>query len=225
MELLEIRKILFEQLNPIFNSLGFILIDKGQDPRFIKKDSGKVIYCFFNFHRGGVSFSPISVSINSIEDIILEIGFPHNDLAIFKKKDKYYLETFHDKHTMIPNEKNSVVSIDNKSDIKELGDWVINYIQNTGLPFAEYYSHLPNVLSEMNRLEAEGKYWNGILGGLADYLFRGLIISKLCNDDDFERKVQYCDEKLNSRPSLAIWLPYYEKLKARLQNLQPMYNV
>jgi hypothetical protein len=93
------------------------------------------------------------------------------------------------------------------------------------LEFTEYYSHLPNVLAEMNRLEAEGKYWNGILGGLADYLFRGLIISKLCNDDDFERKVQYCDEKLNSRPSLAIWLPYYEKLKARLQNLQPMYNV
>jgi hypothetical protein len=32
MELLEIRKILFVQLNPIFNNLGFILIDKGQDP-------------------------------------------------------------------------------------------------------------------------------------------------------------------------------------------------
>jgi hypothetical protein len=75
----------------------------------------------------------------------------------------------------------------------------------------------------MNRLEREGKYWAEILTGWPDF-FRGLIISKLCNDTDFERKQNLMDEKFNI-PKLKKQLPYYEKLKRRLKTLKPIYNI
>jgi hypothetical protein len=225
MERKEVRNKLFQQLTPSLTTLGFTLIDKGQDPRYIKKDDEKIFYNFFNFHYAGVFFAPISISIHIVEDIILEIGLPNNSLISYIKKDKYFLDTVQFKKDKMPVVLQDDFPISSDKDINELATWIIDYIGTTGLPFAEYYSYLPNVLTEMNRLEAEGKYWNGILGGLADYLFRGLIISKLCNDVDFNRKVVYCDGMLNSRPSLNEWLPYYERLKERLAYLQPLYNV
>ena len=80
----------------------------------------------------------------------------------------------------------------------------------------------------MDELTAQGKTWqnreNGILSGSLDAEFRGLIISKLCNDIGFDDKISMCDE-IFSREQYKDWLPYYEKLKERLKSVEPIYNV
>ena len=76
----------------------------------------------------------------------------------------------------------------------------------------------------MDNLENQGKYWKEILVGLADYDFRGLIISKLCNDPNFDTKVKSRDEIFYKIPQLSEWIPYYEKLKERLKTIEPKYK-
>ena len=80
----------------------------------------------------------------------------------------------------------------------------------------------------MDELTAQGKTWqnmeNGILSGSLDAQFRGLIISKLCNDIGFDDKISMCNE-IFSREQYKDWLPYYEKLKEHLKSVEPIYNV
>ena len=97
------------------------------------------------------------------------------------------------------------------------------YIQTDGQKFIETYSYLPNILKKMDELQAEGKYWSEILSGCEDNLFRGLIISKLCNDKNYNKKIEYVDSIFYESPD--DWIPYYEKLKERLKSVEPIYNV
>ena len=80
----------------------------------------------------------------------------------------------------------------------------------------------------MDELETLGLNWNnresGILAGTLDAYFRGLIISKLCNDADFERKVSKMDVKF-AQVGYEEWIPYYEQLKERLNTVRPVYNM
>ena len=80
----------------------------------------------------------------------------------------------------------------------------------------------------MDELTAQGKTWqnmeNGILSGSLDAEFRGLIIAKLCNDPNFQKKVEMCDTVFNES-CYEEWLPYYEKLKEHLKSVEPIYNV
>ena len=70
-------------------------------------------------------------------------------------------------------------------------------------------------LRNRDALENEGKYWHEILGGGPEFFFRGLLISKFCNDPDFKRKIDYVDELFYPNVSKE-WIPYYEALKKRL---------
>lgn len=223
----EIKKIVLNKIQPYLTEQGYKKIESyAPSPAFIKKTDNHVSEIGFHFvSTTSVGFSRMQLSIHAVEDIIMEIGIPNHTFENFKSKDTEFLVTLKDTVTPIPNLLGIYVDIKNEAQALNYADWVLDYVKTNGSSFATQYSYLPNVLAEMNRLESEGKYWNEILGGLADYLFRGLIISKLCNDFDFEKKVQYCDEKLNSRPNLAVWLPYYEQLKERLKELQPLYNV
>ena len=74
----------------------------------------------------------------------------------------------------------------------------------------------------MDRLEAEGLYWKEILSGGPDYLFRGVIISKLCNDPQYDQKLSFVDSLMQD---LDEWQPYWEKLKAVLHTIEPKYSL
>ena len=81
----------------------------------------------------------------------------------------------------------------------------------------------------MDELLEAGLTWQhpdkGILSGSLDAEFRGLIISKLCNDPNFGEKLEECD-RVFAEVRYQIWLPYYEKLKAEvLPTIEPQYNI
>ncbi|MBO3099448.1 hypothetical protein [Gelidibacter pelagius] len=223
----KIRKtILFSNLNLFLQPKGFVLRDNSNDPRFISKIENGVVYIYFNFDNSGSIYSSgLLTSLNEIEEIIIETGTPNLNIETPNNKDYYFINTLKDKSfEIIFNEKYRHYSFKSETEMQEFSEWLISYINTKGFAFVEHYSFLPNVLAKMNQLMDDGTYWNGILSGLADYLFRGLIISKLCNDPDFNNKITYCDKKLSSRESLSEWLPYYEKLKHKLSTLEPKYN-
>ena len=106
-------------------------------------------------------------------------------------------------------------------------DWYISYLLGEGLEFLNYYSYLPNVLKKMDELDKTNTYWGkeevGILPwGAADFI--GLVISKLCNDPKYEKKL----ERFNayySKDENEEDLPAFEKLKEILEHVEPRYNV
>ncbi len=106
-------------------------------------------------------------------------------------------------------------------------DWYISYLLGEGLEFLNYYSYLPNVLKKMDELDKTNTYWGkeevGILPwGAADFI--GLVISKLCNDPKYEKKLErfnaYYSKDENEEDLLA-----FEKLKEILERVEPRYNV
>ena len=60
-------------------------------------------------------------------------------------------------------------------------------------------------------------------GALVD--FRGLIISKLCNDPHLEHKVIKIDREFHENESYIRWWPYLDRLKEILPTIEPKYNI
>ncbi|MCM5664451.1 hypothetical protein [Galbibacter mesophilus] len=220
------KQILYGKLNELLKPKGYKLIDTGLDPRYILKLEHKIEFIFFNFKdAGSVSASELLVSINEVESIILEIELPNFDLTSYKGGKKYFFSTIKD--IVFNNEfdkKFYLKAPETEVEMEAMATWLVNYLQTRGFAFAEHYSYLPNILAKMDALLDEGRFWNGILAGTVDNAFRGLIISKLCNDSNLEGKIKLCDKKLKARESLSIWLPYYEKLKDRLKSIEPKYD-
>jgi hypothetical protein len=144
------------------------------------------------------------------------------NFTCYLKKDKDFFTTIGD---LYGNFNPKDINLDSEEKIVEYAETVKKYIETDGQKFIKHYSHLPNILAEMDRLEKEGKDWNEILSGMGDRLFRGLIISKLCNDSNFKEKENYCDRKFHTVVLLNNRLPYYNKLKERLKTLEPVYNI
>jgi hypothetical protein len=225
---------LFGELTPILKPLGYKLFNTSGDPRYVKETHDIAAYCFFNFNTGGsITFSRFDVSIKIIETIMYEIKLPHNDLSFIDHK-KYFLSTVKDTQTPLHEGFLGGMRYDVKSyeDLDRLTEWIKHYFLNEGQAFVDKYSYLPNILTEMDRLEAEGKYWHGgrervgILCGSVDSFFRGLLISKLTNDKNFSHKVELVENILyDEKNDVLDWVPLYEKIKTRLETLEPIYNV
>ena len=220
------KEILYSKLEKLLKPKGYSLLNIGHDPRYIFKSETNVYFIFFNFNdNGSISTSCLLNSVNEVEDIILEIGIPTNDLLAFKEKKKYFLPTIIDKHFYhLFKQKYNGYSFKSEAEVQEFSDWLIHYLSTKGFAFVEHYSFLPNVLAKMNQLIEEGKYWAEILSGQVDNVFRGLIISKLCNDNEFGNKLKYWNEKIYANENIKEWIPYFEKLKEKLKTIEPKYN-
>ena len=64
----------------------------------------------------------------------------------------------------------------------------------------------------MDKLESQGKYWKEILIG-PNVLWKGLIISKLCNDSGFKNKINFVDNFYKEDMYEQKNISNYEKLK------------
>ena len=226
----EKKEYVFKKLDEILKPQGYYLVKTGLDPLYVLKENNYIVNVGFNFKdMGQIVFSKIFISIKCVEEIIFEIKKPNQDYSFIDNK-KYFLLTVFDGETKMPDGyyKGIGYDINSQEDLVFFTEWILNYLKTDGQKFIETYSYLPNILKKMDELTAQGKTWqdkeNGILSGSLDAEFRGLIIAKLCNDPNFQKKVEMCDTVFNES-CYEEWLPYYEKLKERLKNVEPIYNV
>ena len=226
----EKKEYVFKKLDEILKPQGYYLVKTGLDPLYVLKENNYIVNVGFNFKdMGQIAFSKIFISIKCVEEIIFEIKKPNQDYSFIDNK-KYFLTTVFDGETKMPEDyyRGIGYDINSQEDLVFFTEWILNYLKTDGQKFIETYSYLPNILKKMDELTAQGKTWqnreNGILSGSLDAEFRGLIIAKLCNDPNFQKKVEMCDTVFNES-CYEEWLPYYEKLKERLKSVDPIYNV
>ncbi|MEA5401308.1 hypothetical protein VB776_00185 [Arcicella sp. DC2W] len=222
-----VRKELFDILKPYFNDRKYKLMNNMGAPQFIRfVESDYVIHFYMNFFSTNtIFFTRFNISHWDVENVILEIGLPNIGLDSYINKDRYFLPTIVDRSVININEDRP---LETKKQVQEYAKAIKQYTETNGKAFLDKYSYLPNLLLLMNALESEDLNWNnrekGGLHGSLDAYFRGLIISKLCNDPDFESKLNRMDKKFND-PSNEEWQPYYEQLKLKLSALSPKYNL
>ena len=168
----------------------------------------------------------MNICIKQVEEIVFEIKKPNQNYDFVDNK-RNFLTTVEDKISSYIKDYRygwGGYPIKSEEDLEVFTDWVLHYLENEGKTFIEKYSYLPNILAEMDRLEAEGKYWHNILSGSEENLFRALIISKLCNDIKYNEKLLFVQTAISDE-GLDDLMPYYEKLKERLKSVEPIYNV
>ena len=222
----EKKEYVFKKLNEFLKPQGYYLVKTGLDPSFILKENDKIVYFFFNFKdMGQIAFSKLMISIKIVEEIIFEIKEPDQDYSHIDNK-KYFLTTVFDGETKMPDGyyRGIGYDINSQEDLVFFTEWILNYLKTDGQKFIETYSYLPNILKKMDELLAEGKYWSDLLTGGVPHLFKGLIISKLCNDPNFYNKLIFVDN-IFATEDISEYLPYYEKLKERLKSVESIYNV
>ena len=214
----EKKEYVFKKLDEVLKPQGYKGIKTGGDPYYIINKENYRCKFYLNFSdMGDLYFSKYSMSIKQVESIVEEISSPNDTSHLDKER---YISP-----TILDTSKNSYLYkiIETQKELEDFTNWVIDYLEKEGKHFIETYSYLPNILKKMDELQAEGKYWSEILSGCEDNLFRGLIISKLCNDKNYNKKIEYVDSIFYESPD--DWLPYYEKLKERLKSIEPIYNV
>ena len=214
----EKKEYVFKRLDEILKPQGYKGFKTGGDPCYIINKENYRCKFYLNFSdMGDLYFSKYSMSIKQVESIVEEISSPNDTSHLDKER---YISP-----TILDTSKNSYLYkiIETQKELEDFTNWVIDYLEKEGKHFIETYSYLPNILKKMDELLAEGKYWSEILSGCEDNLFRGLIISKLCNDKNYNKKIEYIDSIFYESPD--DWLPYYEKLKERLKSVEPIYNV
>jgi len=219
----ERKKIVFKEFDLYFNPLGYKGIKTGGDPTYVLKTKNFVVTFFMNFlDVGGIDISGIRMSILEVENHIINLfGKQYICDKYFYDEKRYFLDTISDKRRL---DKFSNVELKTEIEVLEFVQWYINYFEKEGKHFIETYSYLPNILKKMDELVDTGGYWSDLLTGGVPHLFKGLIISKLCNDPNFYNKIIFVDN-IFATEDISEYLPYYEKLKERLKSVEPIYNV
>jgi len=219
----ERKKIVFKEFDLYFNPLGYKGIKTGGDPTYVLKTKDFVVTFFMNFlDVGGIDISGIRMSILEVENHIINLfGKQYICDKYFYDEKRYFLDTISDKRRL---DKFSNVELKTEIEVLEFVQWYINYFEKEGKHFIETYSYLPNILKKMDELVDTGGYWSDLLTGGVPHLFKGLIISKLCNDPNFYNKIIFVDN-IFATEDISEYLPYYEKLKERLKSVEPIYNV
>ena len=219
----ETKKIVFKEFDLYFNPLGYKGIKTGGDPTYVLKTKDFVVTFFMNFlDVGGIDISGIRMSILEVENHIINLfGKQYISDKYFYDEKRYFLDTISDKRRL---DKFSNVELKTEIEVLEFVQWYINYFEKEGKHFIETYSYLPNILKKMDELVDTGGYWSDLLTGGVPHLFKGLIISKLCNDPNFYNKIIFVDNIFATK-DISEYLSYYEKLKERLKSVEPIYNV
>ena len=219
----ERKKIVFKEFDLYFNPLGYKGIKTGGDPTYVLKIKNFVVTFFMNFlDVGGIDISGIRMSILEVENHIINLfGKQYICDKYFYDEKRYFLDTISDKKRL---DKFSNVELKTELEVLDFVQWYINYFEKEGKHFIETYSYLPNILKKMDELVDTGGYWSDLLTGGVPHLFKGLIISKLCNDPNFYNKIIFVDN-IFATEDISEYLPYYEKLKERLKSVEPIYNV
>lgn len=218
-------QIVFATLEPYYGEFDFIKKSyQNVSNSFVSKTDFGLNYIYFQFKSNGQTDFSLGISHSKVEKVIMDVGHPNLDYSEDIKNEDFSRGTLFDSSKRIPYDVESLPVLTAER-AERYAKAVIEYMKEFGWSFFQSYNQLPNVLAKMNKLENEGKYWNGwhgqggLISGGSDSFFRGLIISKLCNDPDYDRKIKMVDELFNDNSDK--WYPYYKRLKDRLATLNP----
>ena len=228
----EMKKIVFKRLDEVLKPLGWKAYKSGYNPAYVLDTEQYKIIFDMCFEGGKITFFRIEMAIKEIETYISEcIGdtelLPGGGIIIDNKTvfrttvvDKTYLEKCHE----------SV--IETVDDVNMIVDYFFVHLFGTAKKFVETYLYLPNIVRKMEELDNANISWihyeKGLLFCSFDGYFRGLIISKLCNDPLFQDKVKLVEYRLYEHTEAYLhkrFIPYYEKLKQLLPTIEPKYSM
>ena len=228
----EIKKIVFKRLDAELKPLGWKAYKSGYNPTYVLDGKLYKVSFYMGFSVGKIGFLYISMKINEIELYVSEcIGntevIPGNGMII---DDKTVFRKTLDENTFL-NKYNDYV-IETEDDVNMVVDYFLDYLFGTAKKFVETYLYLPNIVRKMEELDNANISWvhyeKGLLFGNFDGHFRGLIISKLCNDPLFQDKVKRVEYWLYEHKEAYLhkrFIPYYEKLKQLLPIIEPKYSM
>ena len=128
--------------------------------------------------------------------------------------------------------------VETEDDINKVVDYFLDYLFGTAKKFVETYLYLPNIVRKMDELTSKNIYWMSVVDinemsivGRYDCFFRGLIISKLCNDPLYEEKLQFVEKELiedEKEEECYRWKNFrrdFERMKEILPTIEPKYSM
>ena len=229
----EIKKIVFKRLDAELKPLGWKRVcDSGHNPIYVFDNSFYKVKFDIQFVKEPIEFFPIELAIKEVEPYITEcIGDtewrPGDGILIDNKT--MFRTTIEDKTNL---EKYNDHVVKTEDDVNMVVDYFLEYLFGTAKKFVETYLYLPNIVRKIEDFISEDIDWNynedAELFGRYDGYFRGLIISKLCNDPKFEEKFKYVDDMFQEYGA-NFWggnfSSDYEKLKQLLPTIEPKYSM
>ena len=234
----EIKKIVFKRLDEALKPLGWKAYKSGYNPTYVLDGKLYKVSFYMGFSVGKVGFSYISMKINEIELYVSEcIGntevIPGNGMII---DDKTIFRKTLAENTFL-NKYNDYV-IETEDDVNMVVDYFLDYLFGTAKKFVETYLYLPNIVRKMDELTSKNIYWMSVVDinemsivGRYDCFFRGLIISKLCNDPLYEEKLQFVEKELiedEKEEECYRWKNFrrdFERMKEILPTIEPKYRM
>lgn len=210
-----------------FEKQGYIYFHEYQNSYFRKFENDTTLE---DFVIGGKTGSKIHNFVHrfaflDIEDLIFEIGLPNIELNSYDRKKDFLFTVCNNHINLTYNTEERPVQTE--QDCIDYCQSIIAYMETDGKAFVEKYSYLPNILEEIEENTKNGINWSyGVFSGITAPFFKGLIISKLCNDPKIEEKIKYVDwVYYPPEHKLQEFIPFYEKLKKRLKSVDPIYHV
>ncbi len=232
------KKIVFKRLDAELKPLGWKAYKSGYNPAYVLDTEQYKIIFDMCFEGGKITFFRIEMAIKEIETYISEcIGdtelLPGGGIIIDNKTvfrttvvDKTYLEKCHE----------SV--IETVDDVNMIVDYFLDYLFGIAKKFVEACLYLPNIVREMDKhVRQEGAWmcaphmYSGRIevSGFYDGFFRGLIISKMCDDPNFKNKLNLVESEVNAPNADDYWgtsfRSDYEKLKQLLPTIELKYSM
>ncbi len=234
----EMKKIVFNRLDEVLKPLGWKAYKSGYNPAYVLDTEQYKIIFDMCFEGGKITFFRIEMAIKEIEPYISECigdtekrpgsGIIIDNKTVFRTTvvDKIYLEKCHE----------SV--IETVDDVNMIVDYFFDHLFGIGKKFVEACLYLPNIVREMDKhIQQEGAWmcaphmYNGRIkvSGFYDGFFRGLIISKMCDDPNFKNKLNLVESEVNAPNADDYWgtsfRSDYEKLKQLLPTIEPKYSM
>ena len=228
----EKRKIIFKRLDAELKPLGWKSHKSADYPTYVfETDVYKLSFGIGLYDLGYIQFSNISVVVKEIEPYISECIGDEEVVPSGRRIDNkiIFRKTIED-HSDITKYYYHVA--DTEDDVNMVVDFFLGYLFDAAKMFVETYLYLPNIVRKIEEFISEDIDWNynddTVLSGMYDGYFRGLIISKLCNDPKFEEKFKYVDDMFQEYGA-NFWggnfSSDYEKLKQLLPTIEPKYSM
>ncbi|NJB35909.1 hypothetical protein [Croceivirga sp. JEA036] len=214
----DVKQEVIERLKEALSDLNFFY--EPELPGYFVYQEKEGVQAFFSLNLGSKvlqqTISHLRIKLLEVENKLLELeSLPSFSISTVKNH-----KVGHSTICLKGSANQSLLT--HQVDSKESSDLFVKnirtYIVNHGLPFYERYSTLENVLDKMKELRREGKLWNEILDGGPEFLFKGLIISKLCKDTEFDELQSYVEKLVTEQLKDQAWVDAFESMKVLLSN-------